>query len=59
MKKPMEEVPLGQLEDGEELKRRYGVFRDEVLLRWIEAVTGPHREAMIAILRERGTWKEE
>ena len=58
MKKPVEEIPLAQLEDRTELERRYGAFSDGVLLRWMEVVTGPHREAMEEILRRRGARKE-
>ena len=54
MEKTTGETPLAQLEDPEELKRRYSPFSDEILRRWMENVTGPHREAMAAILRERG-----
>ena len=57
MKKPVEEIPLAQLEDRAELERRYSAFSDGVLLRWMEVVTGPHREAMEAILQKRGSRK--
>lgn len=53
MKKHLKSTPLGQLEDVEELKERYRVFSDEVLGRWVETITGPHREAIAAILGER------
>ena len=33
-------------------------FDSRTLLRWAQAVVGPHREAMVAILRQRGDWKE-
>lgn len=58
MRKPAGETPLAQLFDQAELERRYSPFSDEVLLRWMEAVTGPHREAMAAILRKRGALTE-
>ncbi len=48
-----EELPLAQVEDLEELKARYRGFSDEVLARWMEAVTGAHRAAMAAVLEER------
>lgn len=48
-----EQLPLGQVEDPEELKDRYRVFSSETLERWSTLVKGPHREAMLDILRER------
>lgn len=50
----MEETPLGQVLEAEELKRRYAFFDNGTLLRWREVVKGPHRVAMEEILRERG-----
>ncbi len=47
------ELPLAQVEDPEELKRRYRPFSSSVLRRWMTVVVGPHREAMTAILAER------
>ena len=47
MRKPAGETPLAQLFDQAELERRYSPFSDEVLLRWMEAVTGPHRAAPV------------
>ncbi len=47
------ELPLAQVEDPEELKRRYRPFSSSVLRRWMTVVVGPHREAMAAILTER------
>ncbi len=46
--------PLAQVEDVEELKGRYRIYSDQVLLRWMSAVVGPHRTAMAELLRERG-----
>jgi len=40
-----------------ELKRRYGIYNDETLRRWMLAVTGSHRQAMEEILEERGNQK--
>ena len=57
MEKTAEDTPLAQLSDRAELEQRYSAFSDEILLRWMEAVTGPHRDAMAAILRQRGTLK--
>ncbi len=57
---PLEDEPillkpaLAQIDDLEELKTQYRVFSDAVLLKWIQAVTGSHRTAMAAVLRERG-----
>ncbi len=48
------ELPLAQVEGLEELKRRYRIFDSATLRRWAQAVTGSHREAMEALLRERG-----
>lgn len=45
---------LAEIEDVEVLKAQYDIFTDRVLLKWMDAVTGSHREAMAAILRERG-----
>lgn len=46
-------LPLAEVEEPEELKRRYGIFSDETLASWIPVVTGPHRAAMEALLKER------
>jgi len=48
------QAPLAQLEDQEELKKRYAFVSSRVLRRWMSVVVGPHREAMAALLRERG-----
>ena len=42
-------------EDPEELKRRYRAVSSAVLRRWMDAVIGPHHDAMAAILNERET----
>ncbi len=47
-------LPLALVEDWEELKRRYRPFSAPVLRRWMTVVVGPHREALAAILEERG-----
>lgn len=47
-------VPLAEMEDIQALKEQYQLFTDRVLLKWMEAVTGSHREAIAALLRERG-----
>ena len=52
------ELPLAQLEDRGALIRQYQCFDSRTLLRWAQAVVGPHREAMEAILRQRGDWQE-
>ena len=49
----MEQTPLGQVLEVEELKRRYAFYDSGTLLRWREVVKGPHREAMEAIRKER------
>lgn len=46
-------TPLAQVEELEELKRRYGIYNSETLQRWVTAVTGSHREAMAQLLKER------
>lgn len=51
---PRRGPPLAQVQEMKELKRRYSIYNNEILLRWMEAVTGSHREAMAEILRERG-----
>lgn len=51
---PRWEAPLAQVQELSELKRRYAVYDDGTLLRWMNAVTGSHREAMAQLLRERG-----
>lgn len=48
------ELSLAQTEDMEELKRRYRIISTPTLRRWMTVVIGPHRNAMAAILRERG-----
>lgn len=52
---PQKGMPLAQITELGELKRRYGIYNDETLRRWMSAVTGSHRQAMEEILRERGT----
>ena len=47
--------PLAAVEDPEELKRRYRPVSSPVLRRWMDAVIGPHHDAMAAILAERET----
>ncbi len=47
------EAPLAEMEDPEELKRRYRAISSEVLRRWMGVVVGPHRSAMAAVLAER------
>lgn len=54
MPRPQEELPLAQLEDREALIRQYRVFDSRTLKRWSQVIVGPHREAMEAVLRERG-----
>lgn len=51
---PRQEPSLAQVQERKELKRRYSIYNNEILLHWMEAVTGSHREAMVEILRERG-----
>lgn len=46
-------LPLAQIEDVEALKRQYGIFSDQVLEKWSRVITGPHREAIEAVLKER------
>ena len=57
MEEPREEIPLAQMADREALMRQYQYFDSNTLRRWAAAVVGPHREAMMAILRERGELK--
>lgn len=51
---PGRETPLAQVQELKELKRRYRIYNDETLRRWMTAVTGSHRQAMAEILKERG-----
>lgn len=51
---PGREPPLAQVQELKELKRRYSIYNDETLRRWMTAVTGSHRQAMAEILKERG-----
>ncbi len=51
---PCRETPLAQVQELRELKRRYSIYNNETLRRWMEAVTGSHRQAMAEILQERG-----
>lgn len=46
-------LPLAEVTELKELKRRYGIYNDETLRCWMAAVTGAHRQAMEEILRER------
>ena len=52
--RPGQETPLAQVQELQELKKRYGIFNDETLRCWMAAVKGLHRRAMEEILRERG-----
>ncbi len=52
--RPLQETSLAQVQEVKELKRRYSIYNNEVLLHWMVAVTGSHREAMAEILKERG-----
>ena len=47
-------IPLAQVSELEELKARYDVYSDEVLMKWVNAVTGSHRNAIASILKDRG-----
>lgn len=58
MEEQQAETPLAQLEDRAALIRQYQCFDSRTLRRWAQAVVGPHRAAMLAILRQRGDWKE-
>ncbi len=51
---PGRETPLAQVQELRELKRRYRIYNDETLRRWMTAVMGRHRQAMEEILTERG-----
>ncbi len=50
---PSRDTPLAEVQELRELKRRYRIYNDETLRRWMAAVTGSHRRAMEEILRER------
>lgn len=52
--RPHQEASLAQVQERKELKRRYSIYNNEILLHWMAAVTGSHREAMAEILKERG-----
>lgn len=54
MDEPLSQTPLAQVWEMEELKRRYGVYDDRILLRWRQVLTGRHRLAIDELLRERG-----
>ena len=41
-------------DDVEALTAQYRIFSSTVLLKWVKAVKGTHREAIAAVLRERG-----
>ena len=51
---PKGETPLAQVREFSELKRRYAMYDAQTLFRWMNAVTGSHRDAMAELLRERG-----
>lgn len=53
------ETPLAQVEELAELKRRYEIYDSATLFRWVTAVTGAHRQAIAAVLRDRGNRREE
>lgn len=46
---------LAEIAELDALKVRYQAFDDQMLLKWVEVVTGTHRDAMAELLRERGT----
>ena len=48
------EMPLAQMDELDALMERYQAFSDETLARWMSVVTGTHRRAMAAVLKERG-----
>lgn len=54
MHRPQEELPLAQVEDRKALVRQYRAFDSRTLKRWSQVIVGPHREAIEAVLRERG-----
>lgn len=54
MKEDRGPLPLAQVEDQGELIRQYGAFDSRTLRRWSQVIIGPHREAMVAVLRQRG-----
>lgn len=54
MCRSQEELPLAQVEDRDVLVRQYRAFDSRILHRWRQVIVGPHREAMEAVLRERG-----
>ena len=54
MCRSQEELPLAQVEDQDVLVRQYRAFDSRILHRWRQVIVGPHREAMEAVLRERG-----
>lgn len=45
---------LAEIAELDALKVRYQAFDDQMLLKWVEVVTGTHRDAMAELLRERG-----
>jgi len=47
-------MPLAQMDELDALMERYQAFSDETLARWMSVVTGTHRRAMAAVLKERG-----
>ena len=42
------------IRDPEALKQRYRLYDSRILRRWMEVITGDRREAIAAVLRERG-----
>lgn len=51
---PQKSAPVAEVTELKELKRRYRIYNDETLRRWMAAVTGSHRQAMAEVLKERG-----
>ena len=51
---PGRETPLAQVQELRELKRRYRIYNDETLRRWMTAVMGPPPKPLVVILRVGG-----
>lgn len=47
------DTPLAQLQDLKELKRRYSIYDNDTLRRWLTVLTGLHRSAIESLLKDR------
>lgn len=50
-----QQPPLAQVQELQELKRRYSIYDTETLRHWLPALTGIHHTAILSLLHDRET----